>query len=228
MHSQKNAILDKMQHNSLFSTMPPADVETLATSAINRHYHQGQVIADAGDEWPYLILIGAGVVSAVKISYEGRRLLITSLGRDEVFWGLGFFSDQTQMPVSLEATETCQIFLWSRDTLVPVLLKNPQSMWCLCQLMVMRMARASEVLDEQVFQSNAGRLARLLLDSFRSADGACVARSLSLDEMADRIGTTREIVCRLLYQFSDRDLIQVTRTEFSLKDGDGLRELANL
>jgi hypothetical protein len=37
----------------------------------------------------------------------------------------------------------------------------------------------------------------------RGADGELVARELTLDEMAARIGTTREIVCRALYRFAE-------------------------
>ncbi len=32
--------------------------------------------------------------------------------------------------------------------------------------------------------------------------------------VAARVGTTREMVCRALYNFSDKKLIEVTRTEF--------------
>jgi hypothetical protein len=45
---------------------------------------------------------------------------------------------------------------------------------------------------------------------------------LTLDDMATRIGTTREMVCRVLYRFADKKLINVTRTEFVLTDRDGL------
>jgi len=44
--------------------------------------------------------------------------------------------------------------------------------------------------------------------------------------MAARIGTTREMVCRVLYQFSDDNLIEITRTEFALNDTERLAQLA--
>lgn len=49
---------------------------------------------------------------------------------------------------------------------------------------------------------------------------------MTLDEMAAQIGTTREMVCRMLYRFSNNEMIQVTRTEFVLTDRDGLCKLA--
>ena len=44
--------------------------------------------------------------------------------------------------------------------------------------------------------------------------------------MAARIGSTREMVCRALYSFSDKKLIEVTRTEFVLTDHEGLDQLS--
>jgi CRP/FNR family transcriptional regulator len=105
-------------------------------------------------------------------------------------------------------------------------MRHPKMIWELCRLMVNRMARASELVEEQAFQPITGRLARLLLDTFESAGGISVARYLTLDEMAARIGTTREMVCRVLYQFSDQELIEVTRTEFMLLNKADLHKLA--
>jgi hypothetical protein len=44
-------------------------------------------------------------------------------------------------------------------------------------------------------------------------------------EMAARIGLMRKMVYRALYSFSDKKLIEVTRTEFVLTDREGLVQL---
>ena len=88
------------------------------------------------------------------------------------------------------------------------------------------MERASAILGELAFQPVAGRVARLLLDHFKDADGDRLKRDLTLDEMAARAGTTREMVCRRLYNFSDPGLIHITRPEYYLTDKNGLTQLA--
>jgi CRP-like cAMP-binding protein len=94
-------------------------------------------------------------------------------------------------------------------------------------MMIRRMQRASAIVDDLAFQSVSGRLAHLLLDHFDSAGEQAVERSLTLDEMAVRIGTTREMVCRVLYRFADKKLINVTRTEFMLTNRPGLARLVD-
>jgi hypothetical protein len=49
---------------------------------------------------------------------------------------------------------------------------------------------------------------------------------MTLDEMASRVGTTREMVCRILYKFADKKWIDITRTEFRLVDPSGLQRMA--
>ena len=60
--------------------------------------------------------------------------------------------------------------------------------------MIQRMQRANVIVEELAFQPVSGRLARLLLEDFKNAGDAAIARHLTLDEMASRVGTTREMV----------------------------------
>jgi len=91
---------------------------------------------------------------------------------------------------------------------------------------VRRMQYASDILDEFAFQPVTGRLARLLLEHYDDAVGDYVARDMTLDEMAARIGTTREMVCRQLYKFADQGAIQISRTEFMISDQERLENIA--
>jgi CRP-like cAMP-binding protein len=83
--------------------------------------------------------------------------------------------------------------------------------------MVQRMQRASAIVEELAFQPVTGRVARLLLENFPSSQGAA-PRHLTLDEMAAHVGTTREMVCRILYRFAEQGAIQINRTEFIFTD----------
>jgi CRP/FNR family transcriptional regulator len=92
--------------------------------------------------------------------------------------------------------------------------------------MIRRVQLASEIVEQLAFHPIAGRLARLLIESVGEDPAKPIPRDLTLDEMAARIGTTREVVCRFLHRFSDQGLIEITRTEFSVTDQKGLKELS--
>ena len=206
-----------MSTQAIFSSLDEAQREALLREGITRTYPKGNFIAQMGDVWPYLFIVTSGRVNAVKESNEGRSLIVATFNPGEFFWGLAFFDEDAPMPVTLETTAETSLFLWSRDRILPVILQNGQFSWELNRLMVKRMLRASAIVDELAFQPVAGRVARLLLESFPSGQDV-VPRHLTLDEMASRVGTTREMVCRILYRFAEAGAIQINRTEFVFTD----------
>lgn len=215
-----------LAHSQTFAALSPADRAGLARLAIPRQYRREETIVHAGDVWPYLLLVEEGCIAAAKDSSEGRNLIVMTLGPGDLFWGQAFFRDGAPMLVRLEAQQAGRLYLWPRDSVLPILLQNAPALWELCRQLVGRMEWASEILESFVFQPVAGRLARLLLSHFEKAEGNRVARDLTLDEMAAWAGTTREMVCRTLYRFSDQGLIDITRTEFILTNRKGLADLA--
>jgi CRP-like cAMP-binding protein len=210
----------------LFSGMELQQFEELDRLSLVRDYPKGQWITHYGADWPYLFLIEEGEVTALKESAEGRSLVVISLETGDVFWGAGFFKEGMGMPVALEAKQKTRLRLWSREKLLPFLISNGQFTWGLAQLMVERMMRASRIVEELAFQPVAGRLAYLLLQQFEDQSGDTLTRDLTLDDMAARIGSTREMVCRHLYHFADQGIIQINRTEFKIMDQDLLKDLA--
>jgi len=220
-------LLEILKTNPVFGSLNAANRDRLAGFAIAKVYRAGENVTLAGDHWPYLFLVAEGGVLAVKGSSEGRSLIVAEVGRGDLFWGLAFFEEKMANPVTLQCKPPSRLYLWPRQSLQPFLLENGGLTWELARLMVSRMLRASEVIEELAFQAVPGRLARLLLEQFPSGQQSA-ARHLTLDEMAARVGTTREMVCRALYRFADKKLINVTRTEFVLTDRDGLAQIADL
>lgn len=205
----------------------PAWIDRLSGLATARNYGANQVITQAGERWPYLLLVAEGRIEAAKESAEGRTLVVVEIGAGEVFWGLAFFEDELPNPVSLQCREATRLYLWSRQAVVPLLVAHGDLTWGLARAMARRMQRAGVVIEGLAFQPIAGRLARLLLELIPPGRQS-MPRSLTLDDLAARLGTTREVVCRTLYRFADRSLISVTRTEFILTDRHGLSRLAEV
>jgi CRP-like cAMP-binding protein len=88
------------------------------------------------------------------------------------------------------------------------------------------MRQIREVVYGFAFHPVAGRLARLLLNRYQPVEGQPAHRDLTLDEMADTIGTTRELVSRTLHRFADQGMIKINRVEFVFIDREQLETLA--
>lgn len=221
-----NDIIDLINQNPVFSVLSDQKKEFIIKEAFSRQYEKGEMITLEGDTWPYLFIVAEGKINAEKSSLEGRSLVVTSFGKGDLFWGLAFFHENMQMVVSLEATMDTKIIIWSADRLIPVLKNEGAAAWELSRLMIFKMMRASEILEEMTFRPVAGRLAKLLIETVHNQHDRPVTRSLTLDEMAARIGSTREMVCRFLHRFADDGIIDITRTEFRVMDSKKLSKMA--
>lgn len=211
---------------SMFARLDPHEIHSLESSAEVCHYQAGEWIIHYGDIWPFFFFINRGEVTAVKESFEGRSLILTTLHAGDVFWGLAFFIQDAPMPASLRAVQNTEIMLWPRERLLPLFLSNGRLSWELSCLMIQRVQLASEIVEKLAFHPVAGRLARLLLDQSGNTEAGARPRDLTLEEMAARIGTTREVVSRFLHRFADDGIINITRTEFSIIDPAELEGLA--
>lgn len=213
--------------NPVFGSLQPARRQQLASLAVPRRLQKGEIISCAGDLWPYLFLIEKGSVSAHKQSLEGRSLTVTTFASGDIFWGLAFFYEHMPQPVTLTADSPSVLLQWRAEDLRPFFQQDPGLGWELARLMILKMKVANEILEELAFQPVVGRLAKLLLEvGPQGAGQQVVTRSLTLDEMAARIGSTREMVCRFLHRFADDGIIEITRTEYRIADPQRLNEVS--
>jgi len=221
-----NSLKGILAAHTIFAGLPQIELVDLADNAIQRTYADQEIVVHQEDVWPYLFLIAEGKIDATKESAEGRAFIATSLKAGDVFWGLAFFIQDAPMPVLLQAKDATQVYIWSRDYLVPVIQRYGNMSWMLCQVMINRMQLASAIVDDLAFQPVMGRLAGLILSEFSDAGDEFKSRELTLEEMASRIGTTREMVCRHLYRFAEKGAIQINRTELRINNKEMLEKQA--
>lgn len=215
-----------LEQTEPFAGMSDADRRKLSSLGSERSILADSYIFHYGDRWPYLFIVTRGALEAVKTSIEGRSLVVLTLEPGDVFWGLTFFDDRAPIPVALRTIEDSTIIQWSRDEILPFLLDDGQALWSLCGMLVRRMQQASTIVEDLAFQPVAGRIAKLLLMQHGKVGSTRIERDLTLEDMAARVGTTREMVCRVLYKFADQEVIDITRTEFSIVDKDQLSKIA--
>jgi len=221
-----DSLTDILASKALFATFSDRDLADLALNANHKAYRDQEILVLQEEVWPYLFLIADGKIDAIKESAEGRSFIATSLKAGDIFWGLAFFIEDAPMPVLLQAKEATQIYLWSREYMVPIIQKHGDMSWRLCQVMISRMQLASAIVEDLAFQPVMGRLAGLILSEFSDAEDEFKSRELTLEEMASRIGTTREMVCRHLYRFAEKGAIQIKRTELRITDRNMLAKQA--
>jgi CRP-like cAMP-binding protein len=214
---------DQLEASPVFSCFPANTLESIEKLAIQKKYQKMEQVTGQGEKWPYLLIVHRGSIDAIKDSPEGRSLVAATFTPGDIFWGVSFFDEHHPMPATLIARESAVLYLWHKTTLLPYIFQEGRVSWELARLVINRLLMASEKIGEMTFQPVAARLAKLLITISKDGVGTPIERNLTLDEMAARIGTTREMVCRFLHKFSDDGLIDITRTDFTVKDAEALK-----
>lgn len=220
-----NDLAERLKTAVVFSKLAPADRTAAARVARRVTYRKGECICCQGEVWRNVLFIVAGQIEWTMLSPDGKRQVVFDLRAGDVVWAHSNFDDQP-MPASLEVVEDCAAYLWTREVVTPIVSRNVEAVWDVTRVLIRWMRRVRELVYGFAFHPVAGRLARLLLDRYQPAPGQRAQRDLTLDEMAASIGTTRELVCKLLYRFADEKMIQINRTEFVFTNREKLEQLA--
>lgn len=218
-------INDCLARVPVFSKFSESERAELLQRAAVRKYRKDEFVCWQGEIWPFVAYVTAGRLEWAMLSPEGRRQVVFTLGACEVVWAHSVV-DGLSMPASLEVREDAVLYLWERAEILPFVFQNALAAWDISQILVNYMRRVREVVYGFAFHPVAGRLARLLLTHYDPVDGQPAPRDLTLDQMADTVGTTRELVSRTLHRFADDGLIRVNRLEFEFLDREKLEGLA--
>jgi CRP/FNR family transcriptional regulator len=214
-----------LKESPVFSKLSSTEHTELARLAVRKTYHKGEFICMQGDNWPYVLYLASGRLGWSMLSPDGKRHVVFRLDDCAVVWGHSLF-DSGPMPASLEVMEESDVYFWYGEQILPVISRNVEAVWDITRELVGMMRQVREIVYGFAFHPVAGRLARLLLTHYHPVEGQQAPRDLTLDEMADSIGTTRELVSKTLHRFADEGIIEISRMQFVFTNRDELEQLA--
>jgi CRP-like cAMP-binding protein len=226
MSEKKENLAELMLHFEIFNKFNRMDRVTLAQSAISKNYHKGEYVVQAGEVFPYVLIIASGEIRGIKMSSEGRLLETLKIQNGKTFWNPSLF-DEIQMAASVEVWKPSKIYLFHKNVIFPMLKNNPEAMWDLNLEFINHLRHKSEMVEDFAFSTISRRLARFLLDQFEGVEDTSITRDLSLKEIGATIGTTPIMICKHLSRFTEAGLITVSRSEFELSNKLGLEKITD-
>lgn len=207
----------------VFSKLDPKDLRNIAQHAIHKTYQKREFICWQGRIWTKVLYLKSGHLEWSMLSPAGKRQVVFRVEAPNIVWGHSCFDDQP-MPASLEVVKTAEIYVWSWETIKPIISSNVDAVWEVSQQMVAVMRSVRELVYGFAFHPVAGRLARLLLRHYNPIEGESAPRDLTLDEMAAAVGSTRELVSKTLHRFADEGMLEISRVQFVFTDRNKLEE----
>lgn len=213
-------VQDGLQDGFLF-TLPADAAERLLMEGIRISVPAGSLIY-RDDERPRVIVVVSGVLRVFLSSADGRQVTVRYARSGDVA-GLALVI-AGPAPMSIQAMTGSSVIALSVDTLRSLLASEPGVARACAEELTRQLYRALDDISEQTFLPVRERVIRHLLDLATPQDGPQLVAPVTQQELADAVGSVREVVTRTLHQLREEGLIETARDEVVLLDPVRLTE----
>jgi len=192
----------------LFAGLPESDLQAIARKAVIKSYEKNAIVVTEGEFTKSLYVIITGRIKVYLDDENGKELVLDSKGPGEYFGEMVL--DEGPRSASVVTTEPSTFAVIATAVFKDLLVKHPE----IALIVIKNLIRMARGLDENV-RSLAmldvyGRVSRMLLDLAVEQRGMLVIpEKLTQQEMANRVGTSREVINRILRDLTAGGYIRI-------------------
>lgn len=218
-----------LERTPLLSSLSTAELQMLAARTVRKNLSTGQLLFSEGEPCNGLHIIARGKVRIFKTSISGREQVLALNGPGETVAELPVF-DGGPYPASAIAIEDCEIAFISRRDFQAYCIEHPQVALKVLTVVGSRLRRLVGIIEELSFTTIRQRLISVLVKQAQT-DGKESPRGIEFllpathQELANQLGTVRELISRNLMRLQAEGLIEVDARQIVVKD---LKELSSL
>jgi CRP/FNR family cyclic AMP-dependent transcriptional regulator len=200
-----------MQHSqSLIDALNNPALRAIAQEGQIRTFAKHTVIINEGDHGDTIYLVLSGLVKVYALGSEGKEVALNFLGPGELVGELAMDGEpRTASVITLEPTAAAVI---SRPQLLDTIRKNPNFALQVISTLIKRTRRATKEVKRLALESVYERIAALIEEDSVTRNGQrCLPYKLTQQELASRVGASREMVNRVLKELTDGGYIEIVK-----------------
>jgi len=201
----------------IFSELSDEDISSLAHLALRKRYPKDTVVFFENEEGDFFFTILEGRIKVTILGDDGREVILSVLGPGDFFGEMALLDNEPRSATAI-AVEESELLSLHRNDFQSVLNDNRSITSALIRVLSARLRRANHQISTLALLDVYGRVARVIVDMAREEgkrlrDGRIAFRRATHQEIANRIGTTRETVTRMLKDLERQGLIHVEGKE---------------
>ncbi|MAR90006.1 MAG: Crp/Fnr family transcriptional regulator [Pseudomonadales bacterium] len=205
-----------LSHISLFEGLPDAELAALQDLCITRTYPKNTVIINEGDQANAMFICSSGKVKVYVSDENGKEFVLNSMGPCEYFGELSLLDDESRS-ASVITTEKSTFSILYKEDFSKVVLSNPDLALVLLRNLAARIRKLTDNVKTLALQDVYGRIRKTLLDLAEEKNGdLIIEEKLTQQDIANRIGSSREMVARILKDLATGGYIEIERKQFRL------------
>ena len=183
---------------------------------VEKTFWRGMTIYTYEDAATHLYLVLKGRVKVLRTSPEGQQKIISIRYPGDIFGELALAGQAVEAWRSDEvvALDTTRVALVRVSDFWHAIKNDPLALQSVIQHLAARLSEAQQQISALVFENNQRRLAQALLElSVAASRAGEQSVRLTHEELAELIGSTREVVTGMMIEFRQRGLIDYKRGE---------------
>lgn len=217
-------------NDSFLGSVPHAALRTeLLTEAVVSTYAAGHLVQETDYQWltePYPITVVVdGVFRGYLTSPQGRQATLQYFRRGDS-WGLARnISDQPafEQQLTMQALVPSRLLMIRGTRFRAAVERDPAVGLALARELSRLMMLRTSALEASVFADTATRVAQHISQlAVADPDTGVATVWLSQQEMADAVGTVREVVTRIIGRFRTRGIVRYSGRKLEILDPDAL------
>jgi CRP/FNR family cyclic AMP-dependent transcriptional regulator len=175
-----------------------------------RRFPRGQAVVREGGVTDFVYFVLTGSLKVVVSNEDGREVILSILGRGELFGEMGMFDDQARV-ASVVPVVASDLIMIARKSFQQLMHDHAEIAWRITCNLARRLRSADRKIESLALMDVYGRVAGLLLEMSEDVDGEVLVRTkISKQDIARMIGASREMVSRVMKDLSTQGLIQET------------------
>ncbi len=209
----------------VFGDLDPGLLREFKRKAFFARIAEGRDVFLEGDRVDAIALLISGVVRVYKIGEMGREITLYRFGNGEscILTANAILNQRTFPAVAVVESEAEAVMI-PADTFRDWVRRYDFWREFVFDLLSQRLSSVMSIVDEVVFRRMDARIAGLLLA--RTRQGGRI--QITHQEIAAELGTSREVVSRILEGFASAGLISASRGQVEILDKDGLQARAEV
>lgn len=224
-----NEAFDKigyLQMVDIFQDLSETEIEEIDRATTITSCRRGKILYMPEDTSEVLFLLKQGRVQLYRISPDGKKLVIATIGPGAIFGEMALIG-QGMHSTFAEAIEECVLYVMSRDDVEHLLVTRPKVALRIFEALGHRLRETESRLEEIAFKGIPARLASLLLQ-LCDEQGSDTIVGLTHQDLGEQIGTYRETTTQTLNAFKAEGLIEIGRKRITILDRNGLERIAEI
>jgi CRP/FNR family cyclic AMP-dependent transcriptional regulator len=224
-----NCVACPVREEHLFCNLPAESVQKLNDIKSTAVYPKSAMLFIEGQQPRGVFVLCAGKVKLSTSPRQGKTI-ITKLSDAGDVLGLNATISNRPYEVTAEMVEPGQANFIARDAFLQFLREHGEVAVRVAEQLSRNYYTAyEEIRTLGLSASPTGKFAKLLLswttDSNGTAKGSQLRLTLTHEEIAEMIGTTRETVSRLFSDFKKKQLLQVKGTTLTIRNKPALERM---